>query len=55
LKEILNFIDGSYCEGSAGRWFDDICPLDGRVHARVSEASAADVDRAGRLPARGAR
>lgn len=46
MKEILNFIDGSYCEGSAGRWFDDICPLDGRVHARVSEASAADVDRA---------
>lgn len=46
MKEILNFIDGSYCEGSEGRWFDDTCPLDGRVHARVSEASAADVDRA---------
>jgi aminomuconate-semialdehyde/2-hydroxymuconate-6-semialdehyde dehydrogenase len=46
LKEILNFIDGSYCAGSEGRWFDDTCPLDGRVHARVSEASATDVDRA---------
>ena len=46
MKEILNFIDGSYCAGGEGRWFDDVCPLDGRVHARVSEAGAADVDRA---------
>lgn len=46
MNEILNFIDGSYCEGSEKRWFDNISPHTGRVHARVSEASAADVDRA---------
>ena len=46
MKEILNFIDGACCEGSAGRWFEDLDPCTGRPHARVSEASAADVDRA---------
>lgn len=46
MKDILNFIDGAYCEGSAGRWFDDTDPCTGTVHARVSEANAADVDRA---------
>ena len=24
MKEILNFIDGSYCAGGEGRWFDDV-------------------------------
>ena len=43
---ILNFIDGQYCEGSLGRWFDDVRPVDGGVQARVSEAGHADVDRA---------
>lgn len=46
MKDILNFIDGAYCEGSAGRWFEDVNPCTGKPHARVSEASAADVDRA---------
>ncbi|MFN3643084.1 MAG: 2-hydroxymuconic semialdehyde dehydrogenase [Gemmobacter sp.] len=46
MKDILNFIDGAYVEGAAGRWFDDVNPCTGAVHARVSEASAADVDRA---------
>lgn len=46
MKDILNFINGSYCEGSVGRWFDDVNPCTGQVHARVSEACALDVDRA---------
>lgn len=46
MKDILNFIDGAYCEGSAGRWFDDIDPCTGRAHARISEAGSEDVDRA---------
>ncbi|MEM6890128.1 MAG: 2-hydroxymuconic semialdehyde dehydrogenase [Pseudomonadota bacterium] len=46
MAEILNFIDGAYAEGSAGRWFETINPCTGQPHARVSEASASDVDRA---------
>jgi len=43
---ILNFIDGQYREGSGGRTFDDINPVDGSLVATVSEASREDVDRA---------
>lgn len=43
---ILNFIDGQYREGSGGRTFDDINPVDGSLVAKVSEASRDDVDRA---------
>lgn len=46
MNQILNFINGAYEEGSDGRWFDTVNPCTGRPHARVSEASAADVDRA---------
>lgn len=46
MKNILNFINGTYVEGSAGKWFDDINPCTGRPYARVSEASANDVDQA---------
>lgn len=46
MRDILNFIDGTYTAGSLDRWFDDIDPCTGRAHARVSEASASDVDRA---------
>ncbi len=41
---ILNFIDGQYREGSAGRRFDDINPADGSLISLVSEASRSDVD-----------
>ncbi|MEM9220806.1 MAG: 2-hydroxymuconic semialdehyde dehydrogenase [Pseudomonadota bacterium] len=43
---LLNFIDGTFVEGSTGQWFDDICPTDGKRHAIVCEASRDDVDRA---------
>lgn len=46
MKDILNFIDGVYCKGSTGRWFDDVDPCTGRTHARISEAGSGDVDRA---------
>jgi aminomuconate-semialdehyde/2-hydroxymuconate-6-semialdehyde dehydrogenase len=46
VRDILNVIDGAFCEGTIGRWFDDIDPATGRPHARVSEAGEADVDRA---------
>ncbi|MCR9135455.1 MAG: 2-hydroxymuconic semialdehyde dehydrogenase [Alphaproteobacteria bacterium] len=46
MKDILNFIDGAYCEGSIGRWFDDIDPCTGQAHARISEAGSDDVNRA---------
>ncbi|MEM8731236.1 MAG: 2-hydroxymuconic semialdehyde dehydrogenase [Pseudomonadota bacterium] len=44
MNDILNFIDGAYVRGSAGNWFDDVNPCTGKPHARISEASADDVD-----------
>lgn len=44
--KILNFIDGEYAEGTSGRDFEVINPADGSISAMVTEASAADVDRA---------
>jgi len=41
---ILNFIDGQYREGRTGRTFDDINPVDGKLVAKVSEASLEDVN-----------
>lgn len=46
MKHVLNFIDGTYQEGSIGQWFDTVDPCTGQPHAKVSEASASDVDRA---------
>lgn len=46
MKDILNFIDGTYAPGSGGRWFETVDPCTGKAHARVSEAVADDVDRA---------
>lgn len=46
MKNILNFIDGHYTAGSDDRWFENIDPCTGKAHARISEASAYDVDRA---------
>lgn len=46
MSQVLNFINGTYQEGSEARWFDTINPCTGRAHARVSEASFSDVDRA---------
>lgn len=43
---ILNFIDGQYREGRAGRTFDDNNPVHGTLIAKVSEAAREDVDEA---------
>ncbi|GAB4576860.1 MAG: aldehyde dehydrogenase [Rhodothalassiaceae bacterium] len=44
-RRILNYIDGTYCEGGRG-WFDDIDPATGRLAARVAQSDADDIDRA---------
>lgn len=44
--KILNFINGAHVEGSLGKWFDNISPVDGSLIAKVSEAGRDDVDRA---------
>ncbi len=44
MKEITNFIDGEYL--ATGRLFDDVCPVDGQVIARVHEAGQEEVDQA---------
>jgi aminomuconate-semialdehyde/2-hydroxymuconate-6-semialdehyde dehydrogenase len=46
VKDIRNFIAGDYVEASTGRWFDKRSPVTGALIARVSEAGAADVDKA---------
>ncbi len=43
---VRNFIDGAYTEGSLGRTFEDINPIDGSLVALVHEAGEADVDAA---------
>jgi aminomuconate-semialdehyde/2-hydroxymuconate-6-semialdehyde dehydrogenase len=40
------FIGGRFVDAADGRTFPDISPVDGRLIAHVSEAGAADVDRA---------
>jgi len=45
-QRVLNFIDGVYTQGSSGRTFENISPVDGRLVSLVHEASAADVDSA---------
>jgi aminomuconate-semialdehyde/2-hydroxymuconate-6-semialdehyde dehydrogenase len=42
--EIGLFIDGARV--TTGRWFDDVDPATGQVHARVAEAGVDEVDRA---------
>jgi len=46
MKKIRLFINGEFCEASAGRTFDIFNPVSGQRCAQVSEAGAADVDRA---------
>ena len=43
-QQVLNFIDGAYTEGSLGRTFENISPVDGRVVNVVHEAGADEVD-----------
>ena len=45
-QNILNFINGEYTEGTLGKTWDNICPLDGEIINRVHEAGAAEVDAA---------
>ncbi len=44
--EIEHFIDGAFLGSARAAWFDNICPVDGRVIARVHEAGEAEVDAA---------
>ena len=45
-KQILNFINGEFTEGSSGKTFEDYCPVDNRLIGHVHEASRADVNAA---------
>jgi aminomuconate-semialdehyde/2-hydroxymuconate-6-semialdehyde dehydrogenase len=44
MTDLRLFIDGQWV--TTGRWFDDVDPVTGLVHARVAEAGADEVDRA---------
>ncbi len=43
-RDVLHFINGGFRPASNGRTFDKSSPLDGRLIARVAEASEQDVD-----------
>ncbi len=45
-QNILNFINGEYTEGTLGKTWENICPLDGEIISRVHEAGKAEVDAA---------
>lgn len=45
-ERIKNFIEGEYIDGSSGKSFDKINPVDGSLTCQVSEASREDIDRA---------
>lgn len=51
-QNILNFINGEYTEGTLGKTWENICPLDGSVISRVHEAGKAEVDAAVRAARR---
>src|SRR5258705_13033638 len=40
------FINGQFVPAAAGRTFDNISPLDGRVLAQIAAGDAEDIDRA---------
>jgi len=46
VKEVLNFINGTYVTSGNGRTFKNISPVDGSVVSLVHEASRDDVDAA---------
>lgn len=49
MDGIQNFqmlIDGAWVDAADNGWFDSTSPIDGKVWARIPEATAADVDRA---------
>src|SRR5690606_31991512 len=44
--EVMNFIDGAYTQGTSGKTFRNISPVDGSLISEVHEAGKADVDAA---------
>lgn len=46
MRQVQNFIDGTFTGSASGRRFDKISPVDGKVIASVAEAQAAEVDAA---------
>ena len=45
-RKILNFIDGAYVGNASGATFEDRNPIDGSLHALVTEAGMPEVDAA---------
>ncbi len=46
MKEIKHFINGEFTEGTSGKTFEDLCPVDNSVIGLVHEASREDVNAA---------
>ncbi len=46
IRQYQLFINGQWCDPSAGEWIDSINPFSNQVWARIPRANAADVDKA---------
>ena len=46
MRELLNFIDGSFCEPASSRHFDNVDPAVGRPYSTVPQSDERDVARA---------
>ena len=46
MLEIRNLINGALCESVSGNWIDSVNPSTGQVHARCTDSTSEDIDRA---------
>lgn len=46
MRQLLNFIDGEFCEPKSGKFMESFNPATGEVHLHLARSEAADVDAA---------
>ncbi|NND88852.1 MAG: aldehyde dehydrogenase [Flavobacteriaceae bacterium] len=44
--DILNYIDGNYCESVTGSWLENIDPSSGKVYSRITRSNEDDIKKA---------
>ncbi len=46
MEKILNYINGSYCEPTSGKWLDNYNPSTGQVYSQIPDSDASDISEA---------
>jgi len=46
MENILNYINGQYCEPSSGKWLDNYNPSIGKVYSKIPSSNAQDISEA---------